>query len=92
MAVDTDPGGPRRTQFIQSARSMTRDYRGVPGWLDRCDGSRRLDAWVGLYLSGASRAPLPRPPSDLLAGAEAQPPTERGGGDLYLPPAARLKG
>jgi hypothetical protein len=33
---------------------MTRDYRGVPGWLDRCGGSRRLGAWVGLYLSGAS--------------------------------------
>jgi hypothetical protein len=37
-------------------------------------------------------APLPRPPSGLLAGAEAQPARDPGADSLYLPPSRRLDG
>jgi hypothetical protein len=59
---------------------MTRHYRGMPGWIDRSDGSRRLGAWVGLYLSGASswadfEGRVERPfVEDLPGGPEAPEP------------------
>lgn len=56
---------------------------------------RRPAPWVpgpGRGTAGAGiRSPVPGPPSDLLAGAEAQPPADLGAGDLYLTPTPRFQ-
>ena len=74
----------RRAKALGRATSAAQPLRGP-----RRVASRRGPPG-GPGIAGAGvRAPLPRLPSDLLAGAEAQPPTEPGGDDLALPPAGQ---
>jgi len=74
----------RRAKALSRATSAAQPLRGPR----RVASRRGPPGGPGTARAGV-RAPLPRLPNDLGAGAEAQPPTEPGGGALDLPPAGR---